>query len=191
MNNGRFIAAFITGHSVQGCTGLSQEQRHFQQRSGIPAAQWLPHNFPYHATFPFPEPFNLLRASINNVQHYLRSRLPSFAAAHRDAVTAVLQPYHTILLLAGSCGLELFNNLQLPASLRQRIHVFAYGPVSRQRPQVASYLMVQGTHDWLSRHFHRQVHHRYPCPHMGYLQAPETLQHLRTYRQSLTTTRPA
>ncbi|HEY1051833.1 MAG TPA: hypothetical protein VGE39_18810, partial [Prosthecobacter sp.] len=130
MSTGRFIAAFITGHSVRGCTGLSQEQRDFQQRTDIPAEQWLPHNFPYHATLPFPEPFNLLRASVNNVLHYSRSRFASFAKAHRDAVSQVFANYDTILLLAGSCGLELFNNLHLPEPLRQRIHLFAYGPVS-------------------------------------------------------------
>lgn len=175
MSTGRFIAAFITGHSVRGCTGLSQEQRDFQKRTDIPAERWLPHNFPYHATFPFPEPFNVLRASVNNVLHYSRSRLASFANTHRAAVAQVLEPYDTILLLAGSCGLELFNNLDLPETLRQRIHIFACGPVSRRAPEVASHLMVQGTHDWISRFHHPRVHHRYPCPHMGYLFAPETL----------------
>lgn len=175
MSRSRFIAAYITGHSVRGCTGLSQEQRDFQQRTDIPAGQWLPHNFPYHATFPFPENFPLLRASVNNVLHYTRSRLASFAKTHRAAVAQVLDPYDTILLLAGSCGLELFNNLGLPAALRQRIHLFACGPVSRRLPDVASHLLVQGTHDWLSRLYHPRVDHRYPCPHMGYLRAPETL----------------
>lgn len=187
MSTSRFIAAFITGHSVRGCTGLSQEQRDFQQRTDIPPGHWLPHNFPYHATFPFPEPFNLLRASVNNVLHYSRSRFPAFAKTHRDAVAQVLAPYDTILLLAGSCGLELFNNLGLPAELRQRIHIFACGPVSRRAPEVASCIMVQGMHDWLSRFYHPRVDHRYPCPHMGYLLAPETLRLFNAYHHRITT----
>lgn len=190
MSSPRFIAAFITGHSVPGCTGLSQEQRDFQQRTSIPADQWLPHNFPYHATFPFPEPFNLLRASVNNVLHYSRSRRAAFRQSHRDAVSQALEPYDTILLLAGSCGLELFNNLDLPPALRQRIHIFAYGPVSRRPPDVASHLFVQGTHDWLSRFYHPRVHNRYPCPHMGYLLSPQTLRFFKAYHHRVNPAAP-
>lgn len=186
MTSRSFIAAFITGHSVRGCTGLSQEQQDFQHRSAIPKSHWLPHNFPYHATSPFPERFHLLSASINNVTHYLRSRRSSFVNEHRHVVTEIFEPHATILLLAGSCGLELLNNLHLPADLRSRIHIFSYGPVSRRIPDVASHLFVQGTHDWLSRFYHPRADHRYPCPHMGYLRAPETLRLFNEYYQRVT-----
>lgn len=168
-------AAFITGHSVRGCTGLSREQRDFQTRSRVPAACWLPWNFPWVETFPFPETFHLLRASVNNVRHYLASRKPAFAEKHRADMERVLSRHDKLLLVAGSCGLELLNNLHLPAELRSRIHVFACGPVSRQRPEVASFFIVQGQHDWLSRWYHPQADARIRCPHMGYLAAPETL----------------
>ena len=92
-----------------------------------------------------------------------------------------------LAVLAGSCGLELFNNLHLPDALRRRTHIFAYGPVSRQIPEVASHLFVQGTHDWLSRFYHPQVQHRYSCPHMGYLQAPETLRLFHDYQRKVVT----
>ena len=131
-----------------------------------------------------------MSASVNNVLHYSRSRFASFAKAHRDAVAKVFENHDTILLLAGSCGLELFNNLHLPEALRQRIHVFAYGPVSRRPPEVASHLLVQGTHDWLSRFYHPHVDHRYPCPHMGYLLAPETLQLFNAYHHRVISTIP-
>ncbi|GEP44351.1 hypothetical protein [Brevifollis gellanilyticus] len=180
-----FIAGFITGHSVPGCTGLSREQVDFQRRSEIPPECWLPHNFPWHETFPFPEPFRLLSASVNNVRHYLRSRKAVFAEQHREAVTQLLTPYDAVLLLAGSCGLELFNNLELPNELRGKIHIFAYGPVSRRLPKAASHLLVQGRHDWLSRFYHPRADHRYPCPHMGYLEAPETRRLLNEYYQRI------
>lgn len=181
-----FVAGFITGHSVRGCTGLSHAQREFQARTCVPTEDWLQHNFPWHETFPFPETFHLLHASFNNVTHYLRSRRASFATSHREAVTQLLGKNDTILLLAGSCGLELFNNLRLPDDLRRRIHIFAYGPVSRQLPDVASYCLVQGTHDWLSRFYHPHAHHRYACPHMGYLHAPETLRLFNDYHRQVT-----
>lgn len=181
----KLIAGFITGHSVPGCTGLSREQQDFQRRTEIPPACWLPHNFPWHETFPFPEPFRLLSASVNNVRHYLRSRRPSFAEAHREAAMKILAPYDAVLLLAGSCGLELFNNLRLPEEVRSKVHLFAYGPVSRRLPEVASHLIVQGRHDWLSRLYHPETDHRYPCPHMGYLEAPETLRLLNEYYRQI------
>lgn len=179
-----YIAAFITGHSVRGCTGLSAEQRDFQIRSGIALDRWLPHNFPYHETFAFPEPFSLLSGSVNNVAHYFRSRFPAFRKAHRDSVAAEFLSCRRVILLAGSCGLELLNNLELPQDVLRRVHVFAYGPVSRRLPAVARCLVVQGTHDFISRAFHRKADHRFPCPHMGYLSAPETLRLFTEFSQS-------
>jgi hypothetical protein len=169
------IVGFITGHSVRGCTGLSHEQREFQRRSAVPQANWLQHNFPWQETFPFPEPFRLLSASLNNVRHYFRSRTPGFRDQHRPEVLARFAQYDAVILLAGSCGLELLNNLELPAEMRQRLHVFAYGPVSRCRPEAASSFLVQGRGDVISRAFHRHVDARFPCPHMGYLESAETL----------------
>lgn len=171
----RHIVGFITGQSVPGCTGLSREQQSFQQRSAVPGENWLQHNFPWQATFPFPEPFQLLTASWNNVRYYLDSRRPAFRDQHRQQVMDRLASYDAVILLAGSCGLELLNNLALPKGTSQRLHVFAYGPVSRQRADVASCFTVQGNRDWLSRYYHRQADQRFPCPHMGYLEAPETL----------------
>jgi len=179
------VAAFITGHSVRGCTGLSKVQRDFQRRSIIPLEKWLPHNFPYHETFPFPEP-SLLSASFNNVVHYFRSRLPAFQKQHQETVCQVFSSYDAVILLAGSCGLELLCNLDLPQPLRRRLHVFAYGPVSRSLPEVASMLTIQGTGDLLSRSFHPTADHRFPCPHTGYLKAPETLHWFNRFYQSVT-----
>lgn len=177
----RYAAAFLTGHSVLGCTGLSRLQREFQQRSGLPTGCWLPHNFPYTASFPYPEDTPLLAASWSNVRHYLRSRRPAFAREFAPLVSAAFAPFERIVVAAGSCGLELLNNLALPADLRARLHVFAYGPVSRRRPEVASHLLVQGRGDLLSRWFHPRVHHRIAAAHMGYLQAAETLALFRAY----------
>lgn len=169
------IAGFITGHSVPGCTGLSSEQREFQRRSAAPEDRWLRHNFPWVETFPFPEPFRLLRASWNNARHFFESRRPSFREAHRRGVIELFAPFDAVILLAGSCGLELLCNLDLPAETLRRVHVFACGPVSRRRPRVASLFVAQGERDLISRAFHKQADARYRCPHLGYLEAPETL----------------
>lgn len=176
-----FIAAFLTGQSVPGCTGLSAAQRDFQRRSILPAGKWLGWNFPYHETYPFPASVPLLRASLNNTWQYWRSRFPSFGQRHREEIVARFARYDTVILLAGSCGLELLNNLALPAETLQRIHLFAYGPVSRRPPATASSRLLQGETDGLSRLCHRQVDHRIRCGHMDYLAAPETLAHFNAY----------
>jgi hypothetical protein len=170
-----YVVGFITGHSVPGCTGLSPAHRDFQRRSAAPEQNWLPYNFPWQETFPFRKPQNLLIASWRNVRHYLQSRRPAFREQHRAGVVALVSKYDAVILVAGSCGLELLNNLDLPSETRRRLHVFAYGPVSRRRPEVASCFLVQGERDLISRWFHRQVDARFPCHHMGYLAAAETV----------------
>jgi hypothetical protein len=171
----RLIAAFITGHSVRGCTGLSREQIDFQKRSAIPQEQWLPHNFPYSETHPFPEPVPLLAASLSNIVHFWESRLPAYKNRHRDAVAGIFSGHDAVILVAGSCGLELLNNLGLPAEVLRRLHVFACGPVSWRLPETASCLVLQGAGDPVSRCFHRKADHWIDCAHMGYLQSPETM----------------
>lgn len=170
------IAAFITGHSVRGCTGLSPAQKDFQGRSMVPAECWLPRNFPYHETRPFPERVPLLAASLSNFRHYYASRRPAFRERHREAVTSVFAPHDAVVLLAGSCGLELLANLDLPHAILSKLHVFACGPVSRSVPDAATRVLVQGKRDFISRLYHRRVDHVIDCAHMGYLQAPETLE---------------
>jgi hypothetical protein len=173
--------AFITGHSVRGCTGLSREQREFQIRSGVPMENWIPYNFPWIETSPFPERLSLMSASWNNVQHYMASRRPEFIEKHRAEVVAKFSIHDAVILLAGSCGLELLNNLDLPVHTRQRLHVFAYGPVSRRRPEVASCFMVQGERDLLSWAFHRKVDECFPCSHIGYLATANTMRQFKAF----------
>lgn len=168
------MAAFMTGHSVRGCTGLSTEQADFLRRSDLPEGRWLSYNFPYHETSQYLRP-NLIRASLNNFCHYYFSRFGGFRDRHREQVIGIFSGYEKVILLAGSCGLELLNNLELPGDIRSRLHIFSYGPVSRKLPDTASHMMVQGSGDFISRIFHRRAEHRCESSHMSYLQSPETL----------------
>jgi len=122
---------------------------------------------------------------LNNVGHYLGSRTATFREKHRAEVVARFAGMNAVILLAGSCGLELLNNLNLPAETRGRLHVFAYGPVSRRRPDVASCFLVQGDLDVISRAFHCEVDARSLCAHMGYLATAETLRLFEAFYRSI------
>ena len=171
----KVIAGFITGHSVPGCTGLSRVQRDFLDGTQVPESCRLEHNFPWIESPSFPGKISLATASWNNVRHCLASLGTAFRRRHRDEVIARFDPFDAVVLLAGSCGLELLDNLDLPGATRERMHVFAYGPVSRRIPRVGSVWLVQGNRDFISRAIHRRVDHVVPCGHLDYLETPGTL----------------
>ena len=171
----RILGAFLTGHSVRGCTGLSSLQLDFQRRTSLPLEQWLPYNFPYVATHPFPEATGLLAASFNNGWHFWSSRFKAFGRRYRAPVTAAFGGADRVLLVAGSCGLELLDNLGLEPEVLARLHVLALGPVSRRLPAVARCHRVQGRWDRLSAWYHPQVEQVIPGGHLDYLARPEVL----------------
>lgn len=170
----RWQIAFLTGQSDTGGCALSDLQRRFLDRLG--ASHTVPWNFPYDAgTRPF-APVPLLRASVNNARQYWASRSRAFRARHRPTVERMLDGAERSLLLVGSCGLELFNNLALPQAQLERIVVFAYGPVARRRPACDA-VLVQGRRDALSRCWFRRADVYVDAGHMDYLACSEVLQH--------------
>lgn len=172
----RWQVAFFTGQSDRRGCALSDVQRAFMTQ--LDAAHSVPWNFPYDAaTQPF-APTPLLRASLSNATQYWASRTRRFRERHRPAVEAMLDRADRSLLLAGSCGLELFNNLALPRALLDRVVVFAYGPVARRRPDCDA-VLVQGRRDLLSRCWFRRVDLTVDAGHMDYLARDEVVSYCR------------
>ncbi|WP_312949458.1 hypothetical protein [Superficieibacter sp.] len=161
--------AFITGRSQPDNSALSPAQRAFIEALDLPGGAV---NFPWPAQTQCWTQTPLIRASLNNARDYLYSRRPAFARTYQDEALALLASADRTLLLAGSCGLELFNNLQLPAMQLSRVNVFAYGPVARRRPD-CRHLLVQGQQDWISRLWFPKADERIRCGHMNYLAQPE------------------
>lgn len=91
---------------------------------------------------------------------------------YQPLALALLERADRTLLLSGSCGLELFNNLHLPAEVLSRVSLFAYGPVARKRP-ACRHLLVQGHRDAISRLWFPQVDRRIESGHMDYLTRPD------------------
>lgn len=174
MNEERIIVAFLTGQSDPRTNALSPVQRGFLDRSPVPPEQRLDLNFPYQPAGEWRET-DLLRASFSNARQYLSSRRPPFAERHSVPFQQTFGSAGKVILLAGSCGLELLVNLRLPDGFLRRLHVFAYGPVSRSLPRCASLVTVRGNRDVISGRWHRRVDHIISCGHMDYLETAETM----------------
>ena len=170
--------AFLTGQSNPGNAALSPEQAAFLEALPAPNEWKVQVNFPYPDALPTFRRTPLLIASFHNLALYFRSRRPAFAAAHRPAVLARLDRAERTLFLAGSSGLELLANLDLPVEALARVHVFAYGPVARRLPGCNA-RFVQGR-DLISRLYFRvglppERIARVECDHLGYLSDPAVL----------------
>ncbi len=168
--------AFLTGQSNPGNAALSPLQQAFLEALPVPAEWKVRTNFAYPD---IPQSFRrtpLPTASLHNLSLYLRSRRPAFAARYRPLVLAQIDRAERTLFLAGSSGLELLANLQLPPSALARLHVFAYGPVAR-RLASCEVRIVQGR-DLISRLYFRvgipkARIARVQCGHLDYLRDTE------------------
>lgn len=167
--------AFLTGQSNPGNAALSPLQTSFLNALPAPDGWKVRTNFPYPDIPPTFRRTPLPIASFHNLALYLRSRRPAFAAIYRPPVLAQIERAERTLFLAGSSGLELLANLDLPKSSLARLHVFAYGPVARRLPDCEA-RFVQGR-DAISRLFFRggAPTARVACDHLDYLRDPTVL----------------
>ena len=166
--------AFLTGQSLPGSCELSPLQHQFAQQLIRKGVHLEPLNFPYREDMQPYRPSSLLSASFANICQYFCSRSRRFSDRYQQQLRLLFDKHPHTLILAGSCGLELLNNLDLPAEYQQRVHVLAYGPVARHRSGFPCTL-VQGRRDWLSWYFFPQTDFIIDCGHMNYLYSPEFL----------------
>lgn len=177
MNQVPLQIAYITGRGLPGYAQLSPVQLAFINQLARPGRRLVRLNFPYfcHAENTTGiRPPGLLTASFNNSRDYYTSRYHSFQQCYQSPVADLLAQAANTVLLAGSCGLELFNNLHLPVELMTSTTLISYGAVARQRP-VCRHILIQGDQDWLSKIYFRRVDYKVHCGHMNYLSSPEVL----------------
>lgn len=174
MTRPRLQVAFITGRSRKDNWALSPQQQIFIQSITDDGVHAVVRNFPWTPQTQVWQDSGIVRASISNMREYLGSRRQLFALRYRDVALQMLAGAEQTLLLAGSCGLELFNNLQLPVSVMPRIAIFAYGPVARRRPY-CRHLLVQGRSDVISRCWFPAADKHINSDHMNYLTQPELM----------------
>ena len=170
--------AILTGQSDPRRWALSPEQEHFLDSLELPDEVQVRLNFPYLPDSPPHRDTQILIASWNNIACYQASR--KLPVEERQAVSALIERSERTVFLAGSCGLELFNNLNLGRAELARTEVFAYGPFARRRPE-CRHVLVQGRRDWISKRCFRKVDHIVDCGHLDYLAHPETLRLAREF----------
>ncbi|SCC06305.1 hypothetical protein GA0061071_10536 [Kosakonia oryzendophytica] len=171
MSRPRLQYVFLTGRSCWGNWALSPQQLAFMHAISDEGQHCVAHNFPW---LPQPEAWRqtgIVRASLSNMLEYLASRHARFVRCYRETALEMLAGADQTIVLAGSCGLELFNNLQLPAEVMPHIAIFAYGPVARQRP-TCRHVLVQGRTDYISRCWFPSPDKQIESGHMHYLTQP-------------------
>lgn len=158
--------AFLTGQSNPKSTALSPVQTEFMK--SIPVSEDIKsyRNFPYSEGETFSE-VNILKASFSNAKQYLTAERNS--KIYSILFNSYFNEYDRIILLAGSCGLHLFNCLNLPEDMMNKISIFAYGPTAHRIPDCSITFIVQGRDDWISRLWKLPVDEYTDCGHMDYL----------------------
>ncbi|WP_436857547.1 hypothetical protein [Citrobacter tructae] len=184
MTNFRLNVAYITGRSRSANPALSPVQLQFIESLKAERVSLVTVNFPWPMKSAPWQTTGLLRASASNALEYVNSRRPTFVERYQKSAIALLESADHTLLLSGSCGLELFNNLRLPASLMPRVSVFAYGPVARRRPD-CRHLLVQGRQDFISRFWFARADEYVSCGHMNYLGCPELREQCQQFIEQL------
>lgn len=151
--------AFLTGLSNPNSNALSTTQKTFLSRLDYCEAAKVYQNFPYintsasieKATTFVPE---IITTSFANIKQYFQASSQAFSTAARSHLTQLAASTKYLILLVGSCGLEILNHA-LTADIRKKLlHVFAYGPVARHLPDV-SHTLIQGSRDYISQTFFR------------------------------------
>ncbi len=184
MTIGRIRALFMTGQSDPESCSLSPVQNNVANMLHKIGLETHPLNFPYIQNMRPYRQVHLLSACLSNARIFLQSKGPNFRDCYREDVCRLLSTNDRTLILAGSCGLEILNNLDLPCDLKQSLHVLAYGPVARRNSTIACTL-IQGRRDWMSRLCFRSAKHEVDCGHLEYLTNTQTLGLIKQHAQQI------
>ncbi|HEV3088708.1 MAG TPA: hypothetical protein VGX96_15970 [Candidatus Elarobacter sp.] len=168
----RLQVAFFTGQSDPPSCALAPDQEAFLDALPVTESERVRYNFPFDETTPPWAAIPLWRASLNNIGQFYRSRGAAFARAHREAVLTMLSSAERTVLLAGSCGIELLNNLALPEGVLRTVFVFGYGPAARRRP-ACRHLLVGSRRDLISRFWFTVPDAWVGVGHLDYLASDE------------------
>lgn len=175
----------LTGLSDPATCALSAVQTRFLASLAAPEAAKIYWNFPYLPSSKARRDPPLWLASIRNLRQFLQASRP----AYREHWRALAASTESLVVITGSCGLEIFNHCREP---RDPVgHVFALGPVARARPAVP-HTLVRGTGDPFPRVFFRKCDVELSgVGHMNYLDDSRVQRLVNDYLCSSTSPSPA
>lgn len=157
---------FMTGMSNYGNNSLSFQQEIFLKNLLLPEnVEKIYINFPYTEAKERWRHTNIFIASISNMFQYFKAKFPA-EEKHKKVFLELLNKYDEIFILAGSCGLEIFNSLNLDGKLAKKINIFSYGGVASKIPKVKNVFLIRGSKDFLAI---RKYDIIINCGHMNYL----------------------
>ncbi len=175
--------AIVTGLSQPTHCKLSTDQSRLLQSIEAPESWKVYRNFPFVGSpsesnsIEKPGTPNLLAASIANGRQFLCSHRASYRRTSAPHWQALLSSTPHVLLILGSCGMQLVNTIDRAALSSVRIEALALGPVSLRTPPF-EVETLRGTRDWISGLFYRHVDYPMECVgHMDYW-ADENVNHM-------------
>ncbi len=171
----------LSGLADPATCALSPIQRRFLDAIGAPAESKVYWNFPYVPSTPPRTHPPLWLASIRNYAQFLRASKPAYRDRARVHWRALLESTDSLVVITGSCGLEILNHCVEDRDADRIAHVFALGPVARARPN-APHTIVQGTRDPITKLYFRRGDVALPgVGHMKYLEDSRALELVNTF----------
>ena len=171
---------FITGLSNYGNNTLSPIQTEFLSKIDTTEKNKLFLNFPYvNKNLTYKEP-HIICASISNAYQYLLSKT-YWIEEKNERLKSMLKEERRILLLSGSCGLELIRNMKFTKEEKERLHVIAYGAVAKKIPDLKYLTLVQSKNDWIARLWIKEYDFMIEGNHMNYLESEKFLNFTNDY----------
>ncbi len=171
--------AFLTGLSNPNCCQLSPIQKTFLRRLECPEAWKIYLNFPYldkpNNTQQSSNPnlgveTNIITNSLFNIKQYFQASSQIYKTAATQHLSQLAASTNHLILLVGSCGLEILNHALTPNINKKLLHLFVYGPVAKSLPDV-NHTLIQGSNDFISKAFFQNVDLTIPnLGHLGYLE---------------------
>lgn len=170
---------FMTGLSDWNNSSLSPQQINFLKKINLQENNKIYMNFPFESNSKYKKT-NILIASLSNSLQYMLARTSWIKKKEIDFKN-LLAKENKILLLVGSCGLEILRNINLSAADKDKIHVIAYGGVAKKIPDYQHLTLVQGKNDWISRLWIKRYDLLINSNHMNYLDSQEFLTFINKY----------
>lgn len=171
----------LTGQSCFRSSLLPPDKQAFLAAVAPDGVEIVPTGFPWHRRFAVPAPPPpLLTASMRNALQWLWARRD---AAYLAALTVILGQLlaptrDKLLLITGSCGIDLLAAVLPRLPLGPDIHVVALGPAGRlpSLDRLARLRVLQGRQDGWSRLLWRGPVHDHPdCGHLEYYQNAQAI----------------